>query len=624
MAKLVVFLEGTEISQTELIPEKEYILGRSRTCDINLDHPEISRQHAKLIFNADQWSCEVMSQYGRMQCHGQPVDKIIFVEDTTFTIIPFQLHFETDAKDSSDATCELAKDPDTVVTDVISLASRLQRISKTGDVIEEFALKTGSIQAGRSSSCQIKLKDSKASRKHFELRIVEGNCTIVGLESRTKTFVNGKAIQSQVLQSGDEIQVGQDKFRYVLVSPVFESLAPFSIDLSENTQPIIKLPPMVQIPGQDMVQSGQPSFSATLRQKGRTLTVGLLALGLVFVIFQLTKSEEGNEVADNSKPSVDRAPATPGKERHSTSFDKLPVDQKKFIEETYNLALNLYMKGQYDLAALELSKIFKQIPEYKDSRNLMAYSQQGIESKKQKDNADRIKREQIDLQRKVSDILDRCENLLRANKFGEVENCVNYISDLDPDNERGQMLVERAQNTQLQLKMNNKARADAARRKLIAQKNYQLAQAEMSQQKYTAAIAHLNQIANLSFEDREGLKKKAKNLMQAAREKMAAQGIGLFKSGKSALEAKDYKTAISHFDRALASVPNNFEINKYKEKAEKELHLEMKNLYAESVIEENLGNIESAKKKWQTILEQDIKTDSYYEKARIKLGKYEK
>jgi hypothetical protein len=58
--------------------------------------------------------------------------------------------------------------------------------------------------------------------------------------------------------------------------------------------------------------------------------------------------------------------------------------------------------------------------------------------------------------------------------------------------------------------------------------------------------------------------------------------------------------------------------------ATRELHVEMKNMYSESVIEENLGNIESAKKKWSVILKQDEKSDPYYEKAQIKLRKYEK
>jgi hypothetical protein len=48
----------------------------------------------------------------------------------------------------------------------------------------------------------------------------------------------------------------------------------------------------------------------------------------------------------------------------------------------------------------------------------------------------------------------------------------------------------------------------------------------------------------------------------------------------------------------------------------------MKALYSDSVLEENLGNIESAKVKWKEILENDIDTGDYYKKAKSKMKKY--
>jgi hypothetical protein len=70
--------------------------------------------------------------------------------------------------------------------------------------------------------------------------------------------------------------------------------------------------------------------------------------------------------------------------------------------------------------------------------------------------------------------------------------------------------------------------------------------------------------------------------------------------------------------------PFNNEAKTLRDSASRDLHLEMKNMYSESVIEENLGNIESAKKKWATIIKADEKTDTYFEKAQMKLRKYEK
>jgi hypothetical protein len=98
----------------------------------------------------------------------------------------------------------------------------------------------------------------------------------------------------------------------------------------------------------------------------------------------------------------------------------------------------------------------------------------------------------------------------------------------------------------------------------------------------------------------------------------------LVSEGKTALDAREFADAVNKFNKALVLAPFNDDAKLMRTTATRELHAEMKNMYSESVIEENLGNIESAKKKWSTILKQDDKSDQYYEKAQIKLRKYEK
>jgi tetratricopeptide (TPR) repeat protein len=131
-------------------------------------------------------------------------------------------------------------------------------------------------------------------------------------------------------------------------------------------------------------------------------------------------------------------------------------------------------------------------------------------------------------------------------------------------------------------------------------------------------------VTNIAFNDTEGLKQKAKTGLKAAKDKMLEMSNTYYQEGKAALETKDYKNALAKLSKALELSPENGDARIYRERAEKEAHLELKNLYAESVIEENLGNIESAKKKWRLIIETGLKSDSYFDKAKIKLGKYEK
>jgi hypothetical protein len=48
----------------------------------------------------------------------------------------------------------------------------------------------------------------------------------------------------------------------------------------------------------------------------------------------------------------------------------------------------------------------------------------------------------------------------------------------------------------------------------------------------------------------------------------------------------------------------------------------MRLIYTDSVLEENLGNIESAKDRWRKILEISYTGSDYYRKAKSKLSKY--
>lgn len=236
----------------------------------------------------------------------------------------------------------------------------------------------------------------------------------------------------------------------------------------------------------------------------------------------------------------------------------------------------------------------------------------------------RRQREEQEVKSKVDDILDECEKLITRRQYDQVDACVAQTADLDPENDRAQSLVAQAQESLMQTKMLQENKAESNRRRSQAYQYFNSAKKAFQDKRYPAAISDFNKVASMSFNDKEGIKEKAKIGIRSAKDKLNEQGQSLFAAGKAALDSKDYKGAITNLSKALAIAPDNGDIRSYKERAEKELRQEMKNLYAESVIEENLGNIESAKKKWRTIIEVDVKTDDYFTKAKSKLDKYEK
>jgi hypothetical protein len=48
----------------------------------------------------------------------------------------------------------------------------------------------------------------------------------------------------------------------------------------------------------------------------------------------------------------------------------------------------------------------------------------------------------------------------------------------------------------------------------------------------------------------------------------------------------------------------------------------MQALYQEGILEESVGEVETAKTKWKKIIDQSLPDEDYYKKAKMKLKKY--
>jgi hypothetical protein len=61
------------------------------------------------------------------------------------------------------------------------------------------------INLGRDPSNQVHLEDTRVSRMHAQLRLIQGRFVIFDLDSLGGTFVNGVAVSSHTLNPGDVI-----------------------------------------------------------------------------------------------------------------------------------------------------------------------------------------------------------------------------------------------------------------------------------------------------------------------------------------------------------------------------------------------------------------------------------
>ena len=90
----------------------------------------------------------------------------------------------------------------------------VQRGSKAGS---RFALDSDVVTAGRHPNSDIFLDDITVSRRHAELRrVTDGTWLACDTGSLNGTYLNRQRIETAMLSSGDELQIGKFKLVFLL------------------------------------------------------------------------------------------------------------------------------------------------------------------------------------------------------------------------------------------------------------------------------------------------------------------------------------------------------------------------------------------------------------------------
>lgn len=80
--------------------------------------------------------------------------------------------------------------------------------------------------------------------------------------------------------------------------------------------------------------------------------------------------------------------------------------------------------------------------------------------------------------------------------------------------------------------------------------------------------------------------------------------------------------ALKKIQMLLKAEPENRQAKILKKKMRAELERLMKNIYSDSVLEENIGELEAAKEKWRQIIKMNVRESIYFGRAKNKLKDY--
>ncbi len=78
-----------------------------------------------------------------------------------------------------------------------------------------IALNKQTVVLGRSEKCQVVLDDDSVSRQHARIDVTPEGYTIQDMGSTNGVLVNDQLVESQILRTGDRIQLGQRIFRFL-------------------------------------------------------------------------------------------------------------------------------------------------------------------------------------------------------------------------------------------------------------------------------------------------------------------------------------------------------------------------------------------------------------------------
>lgn len=106
-------------------------------------------------------------------------------------------------------------------------------VSIDGVVIKEVQLTKERTTLGRRPYNDIVIDNLAVSGEHAVLQMAGQSVTLEDLNSTNGTYVNGKAVKKQPLQSGDTIEVGKYKIRFIA-----------ELESSEYDKTVVMKPPM--------------------------------------------------------------------------------------------------------------------------------------------------------------------------------------------------------------------------------------------------------------------------------------------------------------------------------------------------------------------------------------------
>ena len=277
--KLVI---SDDEGRTTVVPllRDEVTIGREPGNAIRLTERNVSRAHARLVRRNGSYCVEDLGSYNGVVVNGERIEgRATLSAGDQLEIGDYDLAFQADVYVQA-----------STIPPANPRSQPPPRLVVLGEPAPgaEFTLNKPALRIGRDERLDIWINHKSISHEHAELQVVDGKVTLFDLDSATGIRVNGIQASRAVLETGDIVQLGQVRFRF-LPAEGSRSLIPIPQDATDETRtssvsrkPIIALLVIavlgavgagailatLRVPPEDRGATGVPAPATTALQSG--------------------------------------------------------------------------------------------------------------------------------------------------------------------------------------------------------------------------------------------------------------------------------------------------------------------------------------------------------------------
>lgn len=659
-AALVVTLGGRQVEKV-LIDKDVFVIGRSQRSDLRLDDKNVSREHAVITRRNERFYIQDRGSRNNTLVNGTAITKQVAIkEEDRIGLGPYELVFlvagsARDRQDDDSRTRFMSGSaPDSKPRPPERKLGR--SALRYGLEAVEGPLKghtwrdwSGELTIGRNQDSTVTVPDDAASGAHARITQEEGVFSVEDLQSSNGTFVDGVRVQKSRIRNNAKIRVGVSTFVFTVSDPEKHK---FRLALTAAAVLFI-----ITLSAVVVLLLPDDNLAPVIQQGDRLLRSG-----------NFRGAKEQYERALRMKPGDEMA-----KKQLALAVDLIKRD------ETLAKARDAAEKEQYDTALEICAQLLRQSPQYKAAKELEAViglvrdAQSAIDARNWED-AIRLltkARESYPSSSLLSSRLERAKSEISARK--SLARAKEFMAAGQADKAQEELLgipqssiyyVEARGMTQ------GIKRADAtsgnieAARLAYRQGNVTDAMAAVADglklspgnAELAAIKRHIDGITPLADETARGrdlrqsddisairamtntcakliklepdsgnrFRKDASILAGELETRLGELESDAIAKAKAALSDGNKKEAHRLYTIALAANPANRKAAEAAEQIASEISADCRKYYQQGLVHEELGQNDQAIAAYEKTLDLAIENDSYYQRAKDKLGRMKK